>query len=53
VNTFHQREECGKEPNFTCSAEGCPYRSKRKADIKRHWKTIHEPDEMIDSAAST
>lgn len=30
----HQREECGKEPQFMCRL--CPYRAKRKSSLVKH-----------------
>lgn len=36
----HKRYECGKEPQFKCTA--CPYRGKRKDSLKSHWINKHE-----------
>lgn len=52
----HRTLECGKEPRISCPH--CPYRSKQKADMKKHINRKHsvicldQDDEESDRAAS-
>lgn len=39
---YHQRYDCGKEPNFVCTVRGCTFRSKRKGNLQRHCIDKHQ-----------
>ncbi|KAJ8894857.1 hypothetical protein PR048_000164 [Dryococelus australis] len=40
----HLRYECGKVGQFHCNL--CPYNSKRKANLVRHYITLHSMPQM-------
>uniref|UniRef100_T1HQ17 C2H2-type domain-containing protein n=1 Tax=Rhodnius prolixus TaxID=13249 RepID=T1HQ17_RHOPR len=46
----HQKYECGKDPQFPCPH--CPYRSKRKGNLKRHVLMEHEATKEVRGAAT-
>lgn len=37
----HLTYECGKEPQFCCSQEGCGYKTKRKGNLQTHLGIKH------------
>ncbi|XP_046663202.1 longitudinals lacking protein, isoforms F/I/K/T-like [Homalodisca vitripennis] len=38
--TFHQRHECGKDPQFACPY--CPYKAKRRTSLQSHVVCKHK-----------
>lgn len=43
---IHQKIDCGTEW-LNCIYEGCPFRSKRKYNLNKHIRNVHQSAELL------